>query len=29
MTSLTIELDDELARHVIESAKREHKSVSE
>jgi hypothetical protein len=29
MTTLNIELDDELARHVEESARRENKSVSE
>ena len=29
MTTLTINLDDALARHVEESARREHKSVSE
>jgi hypothetical protein len=29
MTTLTLELDDELARHVEESARREHKSVSD
>lgn len=29
MTTLTINLDDELARRVEESARREHKSVSE
>jgi hypothetical protein len=28
MATITIELDDELARHVEESARREHKSVS-
>ncbi len=29
VTILTINLDDELARHVEESARREHKSISE
>ena len=29
MSTLTIQLDDELAHHVEESARREHKSVSE
>jgi hypothetical protein len=29
MATLTIELEDALARHVEESARREHKSVSE
>ena len=29
MTTFTINLDDNLARHVEESARREHKSVSE
>ncbi len=29
MATITIELDDDLARHVEESARREHKSVSE
>src|SRR5437763_1067041 len=29
MATITIELDDHLARHVEESARREHKSVSE
>jgi hypothetical protein len=29
MTTLTINLDDALARHVEDSARREHKSVSE
>ena len=29
MTTLTINLADDLARHVEESARREHKSVSE
>ena len=29
MSTLTIQLDDDLARHVEESARREHKSVSE
>ena len=29
MTSITVELDDDLARHVEESARRERKSVSE
>jgi Ribbon-helix-helix protein, copG family len=29
VTTLTIHLDDELARHVEESARREHKSISE
>jgi len=29
MTTLTINLDDELARHIEESARREHKSISE
>jgi hypothetical protein len=29
MTTITINLDDDLAKHVEESARREHKSVSE
>lgn len=29
MATITIDLDDDLARHVEESARREHKSVSE
>jgi len=29
MATITIELDDALARHVKESARREHKSVSD
>ncbi len=29
MATITIDLDDELARHVEDSARREHKSVSE
>ncbi len=29
MTTITIQLDDALARHVEESARREHKSVSD
>lgn len=29
MTTITVELDDDLARHVEESARRERKSVSE
>ena len=29
MATLTIDLEDELARHVEDSARREHKSVSE
>ena len=29
MTSITIDVDDDLARHVAESARREHKSVSD
>lgn len=29
MATLTIQLEDDLARHVEESARREHKSVSE
>jgi len=29
MTTITIELDDELARQVEESARREHKTLSE
>ena len=29
MARITIDLDDDLARHVEESARREHKSVSE
>jgi hypothetical protein len=29
MTTITIDLDDDLARQVEESARREHKSVSE
>lgn len=29
MATLTIQIDDDLARHVEESARREHKSVSD
>lgn len=29
MTTITIDLDDDLAKHVEESARREHKSVTE
>jgi hypothetical protein len=29
MTTLIINIDDDLARHVEESARREHKSISE
>lgn len=29
MATITIDLDDDLARHVEESARREHKSISE
>ena len=29
MATLTIDLEDDLARHVADSARREHKSVSE
>ena len=29
MATITIDLDDDLARHVEESARREHKSVSD
>ena len=29
MTTITIDLDDDLARHVEESSRREHKSVSD
>ncbi len=29
MATITIDLDDDLARHIEESARREHKSVSE
>jgi hypothetical protein len=29
MTTITIDVDDDLARHVAESARREHKSVSD
>jgi hypothetical protein len=29
MATITIDLDDELARHVEDAARREHKSVSE
>jgi hypothetical protein len=29
MATITIDLDDDLARHVEESARREHKSVTE
>ena len=29
MATITIDLDDELARHVKESAQREHKSISD